>query len=44
VKHESIVKTFKKCSISSPLDCIDDDALFEGSKSPNNNISDEKDF
>jgi len=39
VKHETIVKSFKKCGISDALDGIEDDVLFEESGSSDNNNS-----
>jgi hypothetical protein len=39
VKHETHMKSFKKCSISNAFDATEDDALFEGSESPDSNMS-----
>jgi hypothetical protein len=39
VKHETILKFFKKCGISNALDGIEDDVLFQESGSLNNNSS-----
>lgn len=42
VKHETIVKSFKKCSTSSVLDGTEND-IFEESESPDISINDEYD-
>jgi hypothetical protein len=39
VKHEAVVKSFKKCGISNALDGTKDDVLFEESESLHSNSS-----
>jgi hypothetical protein len=44
VKHETVVKSFKKCGISNALESTEDDTLLvESESSGNNNSNDECD-